>query len=235
MFVWHDAQKVLLAPAELADGMRVLDFGAGPGFFAQGLAELVGEKGAVDGVDINAQFVNDANQRNHRDNVAFHHLTDHSLPFPDDTFDRVICKNVLEYVPDLTATLAELHRVTKPAGGIHVVDSDWGFVLVYPWTPEQTQTFFRAAAPAFKEPLIGRVIPSRLAQAGFKSAQVQLSPLVDQTGRGLHVLRNMASYIATFDTLPEEQVETMLAQVEATVDNNEFLFCLPQFLVTARK
>ena len=54
MFVWQDAQKVLLEPAELALGQRVLDVGSGPGFFAQGLVSVVGETGQVDGVDINA-------------------------------------------------------------------------------------------------------------------------------------------------------------------------------------
>lgn len=236
MFVWHDAQEVLLAPAELKPGQRVLDVGAGPGFFAGGLASLVGPDGQVDGVDINARFVADANARHADDpRVNFHHVDNHVLPFEDGTFDRVICKNVLEYVPDLAASLAEIHRVLRPGGRVHVIDSDWGFVIVQPWDKATVDEFFSAARPAFNEPYIGRRIGGDLAQTGFADVGIKLSPFVDQTGRGLHVLRNMAGYIATFDTLPSARVGELLAQVEAELDAGRFLFCLPQFLVTASK
>ncbi len=236
MFVWHDAQRALLAPAELAPGQTVLDVGAGPGFFAGGLAEIVGPTGTVHGVDINARFVADANERaSDQANLSFHLLEDHRLPFPDATFDRAICKNVLEYVPDLDGSLSEVGRVLKPGGRVHVIDSDWGFVVVEPWSKATVDEFFAAAAPAFNEPYIGRRVAGALVRAGFAQPTVKLSPFVDQQGRGLHVLRNMASYIGTFDTMPADRVATLLAEVETALERGEFLFCLPQFLVTAER
>ena len=235
MFVWHDAQAELLKPAGLTSGMRVLDVGSGPGFFARGVADLVAP-GRVDGVDINAEFVRSANARfADCDAVAFHAIEDHVLPFSDATFDRVICKNVLEYVPDLSATLAEVARVLKPGGRVQIIDSDWGFVIVEPWPPATVNRFFEAASPAFKTPHIGRKAAGALARVGFTDVQIRLSPFVDQSGRGLHVLRNMASYIETFDTMPMEEVQDLLAQVEETAAAGQFLFCLPQFLITGER
>lgn len=236
MFVWHDAQQVLLAPAEITAGHTVLDVGAGPGFFAGGLAQMVGDDGRVSGVDINKRFVDDANERfADTPNVSFHHVSDHQLPFDDASFDRVVCKNVLEYVPDLTATLAELQRVVRPGGRVHVIDSDWGFVIVEPWSKVTVDRFFAAAAPAFSEPFIGRRIAGELVKIGFSNVGVKLSPFVDQMGRGLHVLRNMASYIATFDTLPKPEVDQLIGEAQQALEEGRFLFCLPQFLVTAEK
>ena len=236
MFLWQDAQKALLEPAELLSGHDVLDIGSGPGFFAGGLADMVAPQGKVDGVDINAQFVAGANDR-FADNprVNFHQVNDHNLPFADASFDRVICKNVLEYVPDVAATLAEIHRVLRPGGRLHVIDSDWGFVVVEPWASPTVYRFFEAAAPAFNEPYIGRHVAGYMMDAGLEAPKVRLSPFVDQSGRGLHVLRNMAGYIRTFNTMDETEVEGLLRQVEAALEEGRFLFCLPQFLVTAAK
>lgn len=235
MFVWRDQQLILLEGADLKPGLRVLDLGCGPGFFAAGLAGLVGESGHVDGADINARFVADANRRADRPNLKFHHVTDHRLPFADATFDRVIMKNVLEYVPDVAATLAEVFRVTKPGGRAHIIDSDWGFLLVEPWGKARTEAFFDAAAPAFNERYIGRKAAGALRSAGFSPAKVKISAFADQVGNGLNVLTNMVGYIRTFNTLPIETAEGMLEEARAAVPEGRFLFCLPQFLVTAER
>lgn len=40
------------------------------------------------------------------------------LPFDDHHFDRLICSEVLEHIPDFEAAVAEIWRVTKPGGRI---------------------------------------------------------------------------------------------------------------------
>lgn len=47
------------------------------------------------------------------------------LPFPDDTFDRIIAAEVLEHIPDDEGAIAELHRVLKPGGTIAVTIPSW--------------------------------------------------------------------------------------------------------------
>ncbi len=47
------------------------------------------------------------------------------LPFPDDTFDRIIAAEVMEHIPDDEAAAAELSRVLKPGGTLAVTVPAW--------------------------------------------------------------------------------------------------------------
>lgn len=47
------------------------------------------------------------------------------LPFPDGTFDRIICSEVLEHIPDHVAALRELFRVLKAGGTLAATVPTW--------------------------------------------------------------------------------------------------------------
>ncbi len=70
----------------------------------------------------------DANPRSHAD--VIHDLGVLPYPFADDEFDEVICRHVIEHVPDVMAFVSELHRVTRAGGRIklvtpHYSNPDW--------------------------------------------------------------------------------------------------------------
>jgi SAM-dependent methyltransferase len=48
------------------------------------------------------------------------HTDIQKLPFPDCSFDAVICSHVLEHIPDDRAAIAELHRILRPNGVAYV-------------------------------------------------------------------------------------------------------------------
>ena len=70
-------------------------------------------------------------------------------------------------------------------------------------------------------------------KVGFENVSVVIVPFVDQIGSGLNVLNNMASYIKNFETIPSKRVRELMDEAEKSVEQGTFLFCLPQFLVTA--
>jgi SAM-dependent methyltransferase len=43
-----------------------------------------------------------------------------AMPFPDDTFDLVICNHVIEHVPAWESLAQELHRVARPGGLVYI-------------------------------------------------------------------------------------------------------------------
>lgn len=52
------------------------------------------------------------------------------LPFPDATFDRVICSEVLEHIPDDLGAMRELTRVLRPGGTMAITVPRFGPELI---------------------------------------------------------------------------------------------------------
>ena len=104
--------------ARLKPGLRVLDFGCGPGHISVGLARAV-EPGEFHGIDMEASQIDMARaaaEAGGHANATFHVGDVTNLPFEDNYFDAAHCHTVLTHVPDTQAALAEVKRVLKPGG-----------------------------------------------------------------------------------------------------------------------
>lgn len=102
----------------LRPGMRLLDFGCGPGSISVGLAEAVAP-GEMHGLDMDETQIELARAESASaglDNAIFHVGDVTDMMFEDNFFDVAHCRNVLMHVPDTAAVLAEVKRVLKPGG-----------------------------------------------------------------------------------------------------------------------
>jgi len=225
----------LLAPVELAPGHVALDLGCGPGYVAAQIARIVGANGRVHALDVNAEFVTRARavaaEAGVEKRVEVQHLTGERFPLADAACDRALAKNVLEYVPDVAATLRELHRVLKPGGMLTAIDSDWAFVLLEPLAPDEVRELFAAAAPAFREPFIGRKLRAAFRRAGFRDVRVDVIASADEKGFLGPVVENMLGYARKFGTLSEARCAELRARVESAIASRDYFAVLPQFVV----
>jgi ubiquinone/menaquinone biosynthesis C-methylase UbiE len=122
--------------AQLVPGRRVLDAGCGLGY---GTA-LLANAGAstVTGVDVAAAVVEVARGRVPA-GVELVEGDVHELPFPDGSFDAVVCFEVIEHVEDSARVIGELARVLAP-GGVLLVSSPNRDVYV-PGNPHHVHEF----------------------------------------------------------------------------------------------
>jgi SAM-dependent methyltransferase len=68
------------------------------------------------------------------------------LPFKDDEFDGVLCKEVLEHVRNPIMSAAELVRVTKPGGKIFAT-----LIYIHPYHPGDYGDYWRFTRDAARE------------------------------------------------------------------------------------
>ena len=112
-----EANAAYLLPY-LRPGLRVLDFGCGPGTISVGLAKAVapGELHDVDMEESQVDLARSTAETNGQDNAIFHVADVTEMPFEDGFFDVAHCHNVLMHIPDTAAALAEVKRVLRLGG-----------------------------------------------------------------------------------------------------------------------
>src|SRR5580692_5893346 len=124
-------ERVLQALALTTDE-EVLDIGSGPGLLAYAMAEAVGPKGKVCGIDVSGAMVAMAKKRCcDQAWTDFRKAEATQLPYPDDSFDAAVSTQVYEYVRDIPAALAELHRVLRLGGRAVILDTDYGSLVIH--------------------------------------------------------------------------------------------------------
>ncbi len=238
MFVWRQELEPLLAPAQIGEGLTVVDYGCGPGHLSVELARRVGRSGHVHALDINTEFLTRTRARAAAEGVgervSAQRVEQGRLPLDRDSVDRVVCKNVLEYVDDPAATVQEFQRVLRAGGIAHVTDSDWGMLVLEPFGHERLSRLMSAATVAFKTPLIGRSLYSLFRRAGFRDVQVQIRANADTEGHMRPVLANMRTYARASGRVEEHELEAIEAEIEKAIIDQTYLAILPQFLVTGR-
>lgn len=94
---------------------KVLDAGSGPGLYALHLAE----KGHfVTGIDIDKEKVKLSTEIAKRMGSTAEFVAGDlcALPFPDNSFEVIVCSDVIEHIPDDRKALREMARVLRPEG-----------------------------------------------------------------------------------------------------------------------
>ena len=164
----------------LRPGLRVLDFGCGPGTISVGLAKAIapGELHGVDMEESQVELARTVAEANGRDNATFHVGDVAHLPFDDAYFDVAHCHNVLMHIPDTQAVLAEVKRVLKPGGIIgcremicesSFTHPDFG-VIRKSW-----DMFEDLLAADDGHPQMGKELKRHLVEAGFENVRMTAS------------------------------------------------------------
>jgi ubiquinone/menaquinone biosynthesis C-methylase UbiE len=121
----------------------ILDAGCGTGIFTLDVLSLGTH---VIGVDLSLPMLSRGAQktRGHRFQAVLADIS--SLPFPENTFDKVVSVTALEFIEDAKRAMEELFRVTKKGGCIVVATLN----SLSPWA-ERRKAESKKGHPLFKK------------------------------------------------------------------------------------
>ncbi len=94
-------------------GLRVLDVGCGGGILSETFAEAGCQVSGIDPASASLEAAR-AHAAQSGLEIDYQQAGGEAIPFPPNSFDAVLCCDVLEHVDDLPQVISELARVAKP-------------------------------------------------------------------------------------------------------------------------
>jgi len=175
-------RREVLRLLALTAGEAVLDIGSGPGLLATEMAQAVGPTGRVCGIDVSDSMLALARSRTVPAGgapVEYRHGGVDAVPYPDGSFDVVVSTQVLEYIADIPAALAEALRVLRPGGRLLILDTDWDSIVWHSTDPDRMRRILLTWEQHLVDPFLPRTLGRHLRQAGFEVAPPRVLPLLN--------------------------------------------------------
>ena len=182
---FHHYADDLAGRVPVTPGLRVLEVACGTGLVTKRVWDRIRGHGSIVATDLNEAMIAYGRTRLPTEaGLEWRQADATRLPFPDGSFDAVICQFGLMFFPDKVAGIREAFRVLKPDG--RYLFNVWDAMAHNPIariTHETVAEFFETDPPQFYVVPFGyhdpTIIHGQLDQAGFDRVQWEY---VEQTG-----------------------------------------------------
>ena len=232
---WYgEVTRQMLDLARIRPGQRVLDIAAGAGEPAVSAAERVGPGGYVLATDISEGIVELALQvarERGLEQIEARAMDGEKLDLPDASFDAVLCRLGLMYMPHPVTALREWRRVLRAGGRVAVVvfstpdRNSWGAM---PASIIRRRAQLPPPAPGQPGPFsLGGpgVLEEIFRQAGFADPEIHAVPVPHRIASAAEYVRVASEAFGAFNAMmahlsPRER-ESVWNEVEGSMRSFE--------------
>ena len=172
--VWSPAVRDCWQRAGIAAGSRILDVGAGPGYAAAELAQIVGATGSVVAVERSGRFVAAGREmlaKHGFANVRYHELDLMADALPGGGYDAAWCRWVACFVSSPALLVDKIAACLRPGGRAifheYLVYETFCFVPPRPRQREFAEQVMRGWRAAGGEPNVAQPVLRLLEERGF--------------------------------------------------------------------
>ena len=228
--LWEAATERLLDRVSLVIGARCLDAGCGPGETMRQLAQRVGPRGRVVGIDVDETLGGLALDRLHGDGHHQCTFVAHDLaedgPVPQGPFDLVYARLLLLHLPRRVDVLARLWNAVAPGGYLVIQDYDMSAVGAAPPLPSVErvgEVILRSFEAAGCEIRLGSLLPRLFIEAGVgvpdgTDVTGRLERLADASVMLEGVFRSLLPLAVRREIVTEPEADALLAQLRHDAD-----------------
>jgi len=244
--MWQRATEAVLDQVGLGAGMSALDVGSGPGSVMRLMADRVGARGRVTGIEIDGKLGGHALADLRAQGGAEFAIVEGNVleldTVPGAPFDLTFCRLLLMHMQDPVAVLERMLSWTKPGGTVVAQEFDFGAIAVEPPCPAMAE-FNRVFEGVFRghgrNLRAGRQLPAQFEAAGLglpdgTYADAKFLPLKDMATMLIGVYQGLfasAAELGIADTTRADEFKADMA--EAAADGR--YYCLTPILIAAWK
>jgi ubiquinone/menaquinone biosynthesis C-methylase UbiE len=228
--IWPQEQQ-LLARYGLRGKCHIADIGCGSGEITSRLA-LIYPQANVTGIDILESSVAYARERYAAlaPRLRFEQGDAFALALPSEQFDLVVCRHMTQSIPEPEKALAELRRICKPGGWLHVLSEDYGMLHMTAGSLDPDRLWQEGAMSFGRDTgvdlRIGRRTWSLLHQLGIEELHVDYV-VVDTVRVPRETFANIleawrdgyADAISKHSKLPPDEVRALFEHIIASIRN----------------
>ena len=177
---WQEIKSQMLSLLDVREGDRVLDVGCGTGDDVRSLAQFVGVRGSVIGIDSSTTMIQEAKRRSEKSSlpIEFYHGDAQNLEFPDNSFNCCRVERVLQHLDNPQKALVEMVRVAKSGARIVVVEPDYGTISIDGGHCVITRKLIARRCSHFRNGRIGILLPLLYKRLGLENIVVKLTQVV---------------------------------------------------------
>jgi len=220
-------------------GEKILDVGCGTGINVYALSKLVGPEGKITGIDNSEAMLAVARSKASAPNVDYQLKAVEEMDFAADSFDRVVCTQVLGYVAEPVEAIRAMLRVVKPGGCLFISEADWDTLMYNIPDKELQRKITLCFSDHHGDGWIGRRLYSLCGQAGGK--EIELHPYVIHNseysarkygGPLSYVIRD---YLLRTKQCTEGEVQRWLKLLSQAFDDRTYFFSLNRVVCILHK
>ena len=220
-------------------GEKILDVGCGTGVNALAIARLVGPSGKVIGIDNSQAMLAIARERAAASNVEYQLQAVEETQFPENSFDGIVCTQVLSYLSDPVAVIRNLLRVIKPTGRVFIAETDWDTLSYCIADKELQRKVTLSFSDHHGDGWMARRVHWMCQQVGV--AQLEMHPYVvynaEYSARkyGGPLSLVIRDYLLRTGKCTEVEVQRWLQLLSEAFDNRTYFFSLTRMVCILRK
>ena len=217
---------------ELKDGDKILDLGCGDGYYSYLLSQIP-LKLKITGIDNHLEAIETARTLVPPKKATFIIGDAEKLPFPKDSFDKIIMSEVIEHVNDDIKVLKEARRILKEDGILVLTtpNKDYPFlwdpvnwILEHSFNFHIKNGFFAGIWNQHLRLYKPEELKKRLEKAGFKVVSCEL--LTNWCLPFNHYLLNLGCKLLFYKKLSQD----LLQDINKFSDSKKQKTCLANFL-----